>query len=86
TEASPMKILLIVTLGGITGSIMDSILGATIQRKGLCEICGKITESLKHCGKLTKKLKGISFIDNNIVNFSSTLIGALIALVLFILI
>ncbi|MEM3437891.1 MAG: DUF92 domain-containing protein, partial [Nitrososphaerales archaeon] len=46
TEASPMKILLIVTLGGITGSITDSILGATIQRKGLCEICGKITESL----------------------------------------
>ncbi|MEM3382495.1 MAG: DUF92 domain-containing protein [Nitrososphaerales archaeon] len=86
TEASPIKILAIVTLGGITGSIMDSILGATIQRIGLCEKCGKITENLKHCGKLTKKLKGIGFVDNNVVNFLSTIIGALIALALFIII
>ncbi|MGB9659890.1 MAG: DUF92 domain-containing protein [Nitrososphaerales archaeon] len=84
-EASPIKILTIVTLGGIIGSISDSILGATIQRKGLCENCGKMTESLKHCGKITKKLRGIGFVDNNVVNFSSTIIGALITLTFFIL-
>jgi uncharacterized protein (TIGR00297 family) len=84
-EASPIKVLTIVTFGGIVGSITDSILGATIQRKGLCENCGKITESLRHCGKLTKKLRGIGFIDNNVVNFSSTILGAVITLALFIL-
>ncbi|MEM2872635.1 MAG: DUF92 domain-containing protein [Nitrososphaerales archaeon] len=84
-EASPIKILAIVTLGGIIGSITDSILGATIQRKGLCENCGKMTESSKHCGKITKKLRGIGFVDNNVVNFSSTIIGALITLAFFIL-
>ncbi len=84
-EASPIKILAIVTLGGIIGSITDSILGATIQRKGLCENCGKMTESSKHCGKITKKLRGIGFVDNNVVNFSSTVIGSLITLTFFIL-
>ncbi|MCP8307592.1 MAG: DUF92 domain-containing protein [archaeon] len=85
-DASPIKILIIVTLGGIIGSIIDSILGATIQRTGLCENCKKITESLKHCGKPIKKLKGIMFVDNNVVNFFSTLIGALSTLAFFILI
>ena len=85
-EASPIKILTIVTLGGIIGCIVDSVLGATIQRTGLCENCGKITENSKHCGKPIKKLKGITFVDNNVVNFSSTLIAALSTLAFFILI
>jgi uncharacterized membrane protein len=85
-EASPIEVLIIVTLGGIIGSIIDSILGATVQRIGSCENCGKITESLKHCGKPIRKLRGISFVDNNTVNFFSTLIGALSTLAFFVLI
>jgi uncharacterized protein (TIGR00297 family) len=85
-DASPTNILIIVTLGGIIGSITDSVIGATIQRTGLCESCGKITENSKHCGKPIKKLKGINFVDNNVVNFLSTLIGALSTLALFIII
>ncbi len=85
-DFSPMTILVIVTLGGMIGSIMDSVLGATIQRVGLCVKCGKITESSKHCSKFVRKLKGITFIDNNVVNFLSTLTGALLALFFFMLV
>jgi uncharacterized protein (TIGR00297 family) len=85
-DAPFIKILAIVTLGGIVGSIADSILGATIQRIGICESCGRITENLRHCNCPTRRLRGLSAIDNNVVNLLSTFIGAFSTVVLFILI
>jgi len=85
-EAPYIKTLTLVTAGGIIGSIIDSILGATFQRIGLCKICQKTTEKLRHCGKPSKRLRGLNFMDNNVVNFFSTLSGAVSAMALFILI
>ncbi len=84
--SAPINVLIIITIGGIIGCIVDSVLGATIQRIGICEICGKTTENEKHCGKITKGFSGIDSVDNNVVNFFSTLSGAISAIVLFILI
>ncbi|NWG08758.1 MAG: DUF92 domain-containing protein [Nitrososphaerales archaeon] len=85
-DASPIEVLAIVTLGGIVGSIADSILGATVQRIGICESCGRITENLRHCSSPTRRLRGLGAIDNNVVNLLSTFIGAFSTVVLFILI
>jgi uncharacterized protein (TIGR00297 family) len=63
-------------VGGVFGALVDSLIGAAVQRKGYCVICLKPTEALKHCGEKTRTTRGASFIENNVVNVVSTLAGA----------
>lgn len=77
---NPTLILLVCLVGGVVGAVFDSVLGATLQRKGYCWICLKPTESLRHCGEPTAKTGGLSFIENNIVNLLATLMGSAAAL------
>ena len=65
---------IIIILSGFLGSLIDSILGASIQVKYKCEKCKKITERKEHCGKKTNYYKGIKWIDNNLVNLLSNAI------------
>lgn len=77
---SPFLVLAVAVIGGFTGSVADSLLGARVQRKGVCTVCGRPTEALVHCGKSTTLTSGISFVDNNVVNLLATVVGALVAL------
>lgn len=63
---------------GFIGSIVDSILGATVQAKYYCEDLGAITEKRIYKGVQNKLIKGITFINNDVVNISSNLISVLI--------
>lgn len=64
-------------VGGITGSIVDSIAGATIQRRRWCDRCNKSTERGVHiCGTVTRRVGGIRWIDNDAVNAISSITGA----------
>lgn len=63
---------------GFIGSIVDSVLGATVQAKYYCKDLNAITEKRVHKGKLNKLVKGITFINNDVVNLSSNLISVLI--------
>ncbi len=66
-------------VGATAGSLVDSLLGATVQGTYQCRVCGKTTEKRKHCGKATVLIKGFEWFDNDIVNLVSTLIaGALV--------
>jgi uncharacterized protein (TIGR00297 family) len=67
-------------ISGFFGSTFDSILGATLQSRYECPICSVVTEKRIHCNCPTNLKKGISFIDNNLVNLGSTAFGALVAL------
>jgi uncharacterized protein (TIGR00297 family) len=78
-------VILVCAVGGLTGAVVDSFLGALVQRKGYCAICLKPTESLNHCGERTKSTGGIPFVENNVVNFLSTLAGAGAALAIVLL-
>ncbi|HEX2723410.1 MAG TPA: DUF92 domain-containing protein, partial [Gemmatimonadaceae bacterium] len=63
--------------GGLAGSIADSILGATIQTKRRCPLCGTSTERVVHsCGTTTEITGGIRWLDNDGVNLLSSVIGA----------
>lgn len=77
-----LPVLLICLGGGMAGAVVDSVLGAVVQRKGYCAVCHKATESLRHCGEKTLRTGGVSFIENNIVNLLATIVGAAGALVL----
>jgi len=74
-------ILFTIIIGaGFLGSIVDSIIGATVQAQYKCSICGKITEKKNHCkGTKTKLISGFNSIDNDVVNGICVFSGALIS-------
>ena len=65
---------------GFLGAMIDSWLGATIQVKYRCGTCGSITEARTHCGNVSERISGITWIDNNVVNAISILMGGLLYL------
>jgi uncharacterized protein (TIGR00297 family) len=79
---SPLLIVTCAIAGGLAGSVADSLIGATFQRKGTCIVCGASTESLVHCEKPTQCKSGVPFVDNNIVNLLATIVGAAASLAL----
>jgi uncharacterized membrane protein len=81
------SLLVAAVLGGLFGSTVDSILGATVQAIYYCPACGKETERhpLHHCGGPTTLLRGWRWLDNDLVNFACALTGAAAALAAFLL-
>ncbi|HEY4129013.1 MAG TPA: DUF92 domain-containing protein [Gemmatimonadaceae bacterium] len=67
-------------LGGIGGAILDSVLGATMQSRRWCESCQSETERvIHHCGTKTSYRRGFGWLDNDVVNFVSSVLGGLLA-------
>ena len=78
--------LCVVSLSAFLGAFFDSLLGSLIQVKYVCEKCGTLVESKVHCDTSTVRFCGVSFVDNNVVNFISTLFSAFVSsLIYFIL-
>lgn len=72
---------LISLLSGLTGAMFDSVLGATVQVMYYCPKCEKETERHIHsCGTETRYLRGIPWMNNDVVNFLATLVGGLTAM------
>jgi uncharacterized protein (TIGR00297 family) len=76
----PYLVVPLCLVGGVFGAVVDSLMGATIQRKGYCVICLKPTEALKHCGEPTVRTGGSRAIENNLVNVMSTVVGGAVSL------
>ncbi len=78
----------IILLAGLLGSLVDSVLGATVQAIYWCPTCKKETE--RHpshtCGTQTSQIRGWSWVNNDLVNFVCSLAGAVTAAVLWLLI
>jgi uncharacterized protein (TIGR00297 family) len=80
---SLMGLLLVGLLGGLIGSLIDSWLGATVQVMYRCEDCGKEVEKRVHCNVPGVRIRGIDWMTNDAVNMTSSLIGGLVAFLLF---
>ncbi len=80
-------ILSIVILAGLFGSLVDSLLGASIQAIYWCPTCKKETERhpLHTCGTPTSQVRGWRWVNNDLVNFVCSLVGAIAAAGLFLL-
>ena len=69
-----------VFVAGITGSLIDSLVGATLQSRRWCETCRRETERHVHdCGTTTSPRRGVALLNNDAVNFVSTVAGGLLA-------
>ncbi|HZY97837.1 MAG TPA: DUF92 domain-containing protein [Candidatus Cybelea sp.] len=72
-----------VALGGVAGAMADSILGASIQALRWCPNCARECETRRHeCGTPAIMRRGLSWIENDAVNFAATLCGAGVAALL----
>lgn len=68
---------------GMAGSCFDSVLGATLQAMYACPTCKIETEQPIHnCGMRTEYLRGIPWMNNEVVNVMATTIGSAVAIVL----
>ncbi len=78
---SAASLLGVAAAAGLVGSLVDSLLGATVQAIYGCDSCRKETE--RHpthtCGAPTRRLRGWPWLNNDLVNFLSSAAGALIA-------
>lgn len=75
--------ILLITVFGFLGNIMDTLLGALMQARYRCVECGLVTEKKFHCGNHTLLIKGARLLDNDIVNFTAITLSSLCALVSF---
>lgn len=75
------------TLGGVGGSLIDSLLGATVQAIYHCPTCNKETE--RHpthtCETETTQIRGWNWLNNDLVNFLASAVGAGIALGIYVM-
>jgi uncharacterized protein (TIGR00297 family) len=80
-------IFLSITLGGLIGSLFDSVLGATIQAIYWCPSCSKETERhpVHSCGATTSQIRGWPWVNNDVVNLACSLMGAIAALGIWLL-
>ncbi|HYM26649.1 MAG TPA: DUF92 domain-containing protein, partial [Steroidobacteraceae bacterium] len=77
--SEPWRTCAAATVGGVAGSLVDSVLGAVWQAMYRCPRCAVETERRVHsCGTRTEYVRGVPWMDNDVVNALSTASGALV--------
>jgi uncharacterized protein (TIGR00297 family) len=83
-----LAFFLLITLAGLLGSLVDSLLGATLQAMYRCPACARETERhpAHSCGTPTVLVRGLAWMNNDWVNILCALSASLLALAAYIII
>ncbi|RXT13863.1 DUF92 domain-containing protein [Ammoniphilus sp. CFH 90114] len=76
-------LIIIGGISGLLGSLVDSLLGASLQRMYKCTKCYRETEKTHHCNQRTHQIRGYRWCNNNMVNSVSSLVGGMCAWLLW---
>jgi uncharacterized protein (TIGR00297 family) len=83
--STPQQLVVLVPLSVLTAFIgcnLDSLFGAALQNRFVCEICGAVTDKEFHCNYETKYVGGFKRFTNMHVNLGSSAMGATLGVVL----
>jgi uncharacterized protein (TIGR00297 family) len=80
-EGSFPALVSVTLIGGTAGALFDSLLGASLQAIFFCPTCHKQTERHPHhiCQSQTVHLRGWRWMNNEMVNFACSVVGASVA-------
>jgi len=80
-----LRLMAVFIVAGFAGATLDSFLGASVQAIYYCPQCQKETEShpRHRCGTETVQVRGWRWLNNDLVNFSCSLVGASVAAVIW---
>ncbi len=76
----------LICLAAFIGIFIDTLLGSIVQVKYRCGVCGKLTEKKECCGSICEKHSGITAIKNETVNLISSLLSAVLYIIIHIII
>lgn len=77
----PPGVAIPVVGGGVAGALADTVAGGTVQERRWCARCAAGTERrVHHCGAGTTHAGGVAGVSNDVVNLTSSAVGALVAL------
>jgi uncharacterized protein (TIGR00297 family) len=72
-------IIVVGTAAGVVGSLLDSLLGATVQGRFRCPSCQATVEERHHCGVPGELSAGYRRVDNDAVNALANATGMVVA-------
>lgn len=85
-ESFDWTIFIMITAAGFLGNVFDTVAGAYWQAEFRCTVCNSSTESPVHCGTATVKNKGYTWLNNEAVNFLSSLFAGVILFLMLVII
>lgn len=81
-ESNSFVYILLILFTGFIASVIDSILGGTVQIQYKCRVCEQITEKKEHCNTFSVTKRGFRWFNNDVVNLISGTAGAAIGYII----
>ncbi|MEO6794597.1 MAG: DUF92 domain-containing protein [Mycobacterium sp.] len=71
--------VLVGLVAGVVGSLVDTLIGASVQARFVCGSCQATVEDRLHCGAPTQPSSGWRWVGNDVVNACANVAGMVVA-------